>query len=321
MKVLVTGAAGFIGFHTSNLLLKNDYDVFGIDNLNDYYDPLLKQHRLEKLKHFENFQFSKLDLVDELSLTELFKRNKFDTIVHLAAQAGIRYSLENPRQYLESNIIGGFNILELCRKFNVSHLVYASTSSVYGANQKLPFHEDDSADHPLQFYAASKRSLELMAHSYAYLYKIPCTGLRFFTVYGPWGRPDMALFKFTENILKDKPIEIYNNGNHTRDFTFVEDISNAIGKIIKKPPQENLLWDPHSPKSSFSSSPFQIFNIASGKPIHLEKVALLICKKYKKKFVKNKYNSPTYLIANIKKISRVCTLPKMKFKNNLKYLY
>ena len=286
MKILVTGAAGFIGYHTSKLLLDEEYEVTGIDNLNDYYDPSLKKDRLKCLKQYKNFQFLKLDLIDEPALNKLFERNNFEVVVHLAAQAGIRYSLVNPRQYLESNIIGSFNILELSKKYKISHLVYASTSSVYGANRKLPFHEDDTADHPLQFYAASKRSSELMAHSYAHLYKIPCTGLRFFTVYGPWGRPDMALFKFTENILKDKPIEIYNNGNHTRDFTFVDDISEAIGKIIKKPPKENDLWDPLLPQSSFSSSPFRVFNIGNSKPVKLMEYVYQLEKSLNKEAIK-----------------------------------
>jgi UDP-glucuronate 4-epimerase len=224
MKLLVTGAAGFIGYHTAKLLLARGDEVVGLDNLNDYYDVRLKLARLEQLQAMPGFRFVKLDLADRPGMTELFAREKFDRVIHLGAQAGVRYSIQNPLAYVDSNVVGTANVLEGCRHNDVQHLVYASTSSVYGANTKMPFSVHQNVDHPLSFYAATKKANELMAHTYAHLYQLPVTGLRFFTVYGPWGRPDMALFLFTRNILAGKPIDVFNHGHHRRDFTYVGDV-------------------------------------------------------------------------------------------------
>ena len=229
-KIIVTGSAGFIGFSLSLKLLERGDYIIGIDSHNDYYDPKIKEARLNKLKKFSNYCHYKIDLSDQENLNEVFKKHKIKKVVNLATQAGVRYSMENPLAYIKSNIVGFANILENCRKHVIEHLVYASTSSVYGANTKMPFSEQDSANHPLSVYAASKKSNELMAHSYSHLYQLPTTGLRFFTVYGPWGRPDMALFKFTKAILEEKPIDVYNHGKHTRDFTYIDDIVNGIIK-------------------------------------------------------------------------------------------
>ena len=265
MTILVTGAAGFIGFHTSRLLLEKNYKVIGVDNINSYYDIKIKKDRLKILKNYKNFNFLKIDISNFNSLKNKLNKYKIDYIINLAAQAGVRYSLKNPKAYFDSNLKGFFNILELSRFFKVKHLIYASTSSVYGNNSKLPFKECNIADHPIQFYAATKRANELMAHSYSYLYNLPTTGLRFFTVYGPWGRPDMALFIFTKNILNNKKIELFNYGNHIRDFTYIDDIINPILKLIKKIPQKKNkkknIQDP-----SESTSPYKIFNIGNNNP-------------------------------------------------------
>ena len=233
-KILITGAAGFIGFHLSQKLLIKKYKVLGIDNLNSYYSVKLKKDRLGILKEYKNFSFMKVNLEDKKNILKIYKKFKPKIVINLAAQAGVRYSLENPEAYAKTNLIGFFNILDACRIFKVSHLIYASTSSVYGANKKLPFHEFDIADHPIQFYAATKRSNELMAHSYSELYKIKTTGLRFFTVYGPWSRPDMSLLKFAKNISENKKIDLFNYGNHTRDFTYIDDIVKGILNILVK---------------------------------------------------------------------------------------
>ena len=233
MKILIAGAAGFIGYHLTNKLIKTKHKIFGIDNLNNYYDVKLKKARLKELLKHKNFNFFKLDLTNKKKLDKIFKKFKFNMIINLAAQAGVRYSIENPKAYIQSNIVGFSNILEGCRKLNVENLLYASSSSVYGGNTLLPFSEDHGIDHPVSLYAASKKSNELMAHTYSHLYGIPCTGLRFFTVYGPWGRPDMALFKFTKAILDEKPIDVYNNGEHSRDFTYIDDILNGVIKVLK----------------------------------------------------------------------------------------
>ena len=249
-KVLVTGAAGFIGFHLSNLLSKSGYNVIGIDNINDYYDPKLKLARLQELGINTTdilyntplkgkITFIKLDLADGPQILQLFKEYQFDVVINLAAQAGVRYSLQNPQAYIDSNITGFLNILEACRKYPVKHLIYASSSSVYGLSEEIPFSEDNCTDHPLAMYAASKKANEMMAHSYAHLYNIPCTGLRFFTVYGPWGRPDMALYIFTKAMVEDKPFEVYNFGNMSRDFTYVDDIIESIRRLIPLAPVKN----------------------------------------------------------------------------------
>ena len=242
-KILITGAAGFIGFHVSLKLLKSGKNVVGIDNLNNYYDPKLKISRLNILKKYKNFIFKKIDLVDRKNLNKIFQKNKIEKVVNLAAQAGVRYSLINPKSYIDTNIVGFFNVIDLSREYKVKHFIYASTSSVYGALQKMPFKETYTTDHPIQLYAATKKSNELIAHSYSHIYKLPTTGLRFFTVYGPWGRPDMALFKFTKNILSNKKIDVYNYGNHSRDFTYIEDIVQGILKSTNKIPKykENLI--------------------------------------------------------------------------------
>jgi UDP-glucuronate 4-epimerase len=274
MKVLVTGGAGFIAFHVTQRLLNRGDQVVGIDNLNDYYDPNLKQARLDELmaiseKVSGEFSFLKIDIADRAAMDELFKEHQFDGVINLAAQAGVRYSLENPHAYAESNIMGFLNVLEGCRHSEVGHLVYASTSSVYGANTKVPFSEHDMADHPLQFYAATKRANELMAHSYSHLYQLPTTGLRFFTVYGPWGRPDMALFMFTKNIIDEKPIKVFNHGNHTRDFTYVEDIADGVVAALDRTSTPDPRWRADSPDASMSAGPYRVFNIGNNSPVKL----------------------------------------------------
>jgi len=251
--VLVTGAAGFIGYHVARRLLERGETVLGLDNLNDYYDVRLKKARLAQLKPFKKFEFRKLDLVNRKGMAALFAKHKFRRVVHLAAQAGVRYSLVNPHAYTDSNVVGFMNVLEGCRHAKVEHLVYASTSSVYGGNTRMPFSVHDNVDHPVSLYAATKKANELMAHTYAHLYGIPCTGLRFFTVYGPWGRPDMALFSFTENILKGKPIELYNGGDMRRDFTYIDDIIDGFMLVFKKQPKG-----------------FEIFNLGRGAPAGLK---------------------------------------------------
>jgi UDP-glucuronate 4-epimerase len=268
-SILITGSAGFIGFSLCEALLKKDENVIGIDNHNDYYDVNLKNARIAKLKKYLNYQHYKVDLINQNELKEIFKNNKIKKVVNLAAQAGVRYSIENPLAYINSNIVGFANILENCRHFDVKHLVYASTSSVYGANTKMPFSEHDNVNHPLSIYAASKKSNELMAHSYSYLYKLPTTGLRFFTVYGPWGRPDMALFKFTKRILEEKPIDVFNHGNHTRDFTYVDDIIEGVMKTLDNPASSNSNWDSNKPDPATSNAPWSIYNIGNNKPVNL----------------------------------------------------
>ena len=268
-KVLVTGSAGFIGSMLSKKLLARGDKVIGIDNHNNYYDPKIKDDRIENLKKKKNYIHYKIYITDKNKLSEIFKTYKFQKVVNLAAQAGVRYSIENPLAYIESNIVGFTHILENCRNNKIQHLVYASTSSVYGANTKMPFSEHDSVNHPLSVYAASKISNELMAHAYSYLYKLPSTGLRFFTVYGPWGRPDMALFKFTKAIIEGKTIEVFNHGKHTRDFTYIDDIVNGVIKVLDKPADINNDWDSNKPDPASSKSPWKIFNIGNNNPVHL----------------------------------------------------
>jgi UDP-glucuronate 4-epimerase len=269
VKILVTGAAGFIGSHTAHKLLARGYEVVGLDNLNEYYDVSLKQARLERLTPQANFRFVRLDLADEGAMRELFAREKFPRVIHLAAQAGVRYSLQEPHTYIRSNVTGTLNVLEGCRHNGVEHLVYASTSSVYGANTNMPFSVHKIADHPLSLYASTKRANELMAHNYSALFKLPTTGLRFFTVYGPWGRPDMALFMFTRNILEGKPIDVFNNGNHRRDFTYVEDIAEGVVRAAERIAQPDPRWDSNAPDPASSFAPFRIYNIGNNEPVEL----------------------------------------------------
>lgn len=269
MKVLVTGAAGFIGMHTSERLLARGDEVVGLDNLNDYYDPQLKLDRLARLQPHPGFRFVKLDVADRAGMERLFAEEKFDSVIHLAAQAGVRYSLVNPHAYIESNIVGFMNILEGCRHNPVKHLVYASSSSVYGGNEKMPFSEKDSVDHPVSLYAATKKSNELMAHTYSHLYGIPTTGLRFFTVYGPWGRPDMALFLFTKAIIEGRPIDVFNYGKMQRDFTYVDDIVEGVIRTLDRPAQADMEFQPLAPNPGTSRAPFRVFNIGNQGPVEL----------------------------------------------------
>jgi UDP-glucuronate 4-epimerase len=269
MKILVTGAAGFIGSTVSHKLLGRGDEVVGLDNLNAYYDPTLKEARLARLVPKPGFRFVKLDLADGAGMAALFRTERFERVIHLAAQAGVRYSLENPQAYVDSNITGTLNVLEGCRHNGVQHLVYASTSSVYGATTNMPFSVHQAATHPLSFYAASKRANELMAHTYAALFALPVTGLRFFTVYGPWGRPDMALFLFTRNILAGKPIDVFNHGHHKRDFTFVEDIAEGVVRAVDRIATRDPVWDSNNPDPATSSAPYRVYNIGNNRPVDL----------------------------------------------------
>jgi len=269
MRVLITGAAGFIGMHTSRQLLERGDEVIGIDNLNDYYDVSLKQARLAQLAPYPNFRFVKLDIADTDGVAELFRKERFDGVVNLAAQAGVRYSLTNPHAYVQSNLVGFANILEGCRHAGMGHLVYASSSSVYGGNTKLPFSEHDNVDHPVSLYAATKKSNELMAHTYSHLFGLPTTGLRFFTVYGPWGRPDMALFLFTKAILESRPIEVFNHGKMQRDFTYIDNIVEGVVRVLDKPATPDATFDPARPSPETSSAPWRIFNIGNHEPVGL----------------------------------------------------
>lgn len=268
-KILVTGAAGFIGFHLSKKLCEGDWNVVGLDNLNEYYDVSLKIQRLQILQTKQNFKFYKVDLLDRNAVSKIFNKEKFDVVVNLAAQAGVRYSLINPYAYIDSNLSGFLNILEGCRNHPVRHLIYASSSSVYGANTKMPFSVHDNVDHPVSLYAATKKANELMAHVYSNLYKIPTTGLRFFTVYGPWGRPDMALFIFTKRIFEGKPIDVFNNGKMKRDFTYIDDIVDGIVKLIPALPSPNPDWNGNKPDSATSFAPYKLFNIGNNNPVEL----------------------------------------------------
>jgi UDP-glucuronate 4-epimerase len=269
VKLLVTGAAGFIGFHTARRLLERGEEVVGLDNLNAYYDPGLKVARLELLRRYPAFQFLEADVADREAMESLFQVGKFQRVVHLAAQAGVRYSIVNPHVYVQSNIVGFLHVIEGCRHSGVEHLVYASTSSVYGANTRMPFSERQNVDHPLTLYAATKKSNELMAHSYSSLYGLPTTGLRFFTVYGPWGRPDMALFLFTKNILAGAPIDVFNGGHHQRDFTFIDDIVQGVVAAVDQVAAPNLHWDSDAPDPASSDAPYKIYNIGNQRPVAL----------------------------------------------------
>jgi UDP-glucuronate 4-epimerase len=267
--ILVTGAAGFIGSHVAQRLMARGDAVIGLDNLNDYYDPRLKEARLERLSKSDLFTFVRADVADQAAIADLFAAKKPRRVVHLAAQAGVRYSIENPHAYIGSNVQGFLNILEGCRHNGAEHLVFASTSSVYGLNERQPFSEHDHTDHPMSLYAATKKANELMAHTYAHLFRLPCTGLRFFTVYGPWGRPDMALFKFTKAILAGEPIEVYNHGNMVRDFTYVDDIVEGVIRALDDPARPDASWSGADPDPARSSAPYRIFNIGNNAPVQL----------------------------------------------------
>ncbi len=274
MKILVTGNAGFIGFHVAKCLIERGDAVVGFDVVNDYYDPDLKESRLRLLTELAgrtggDYSFVRADLADAARVNDCFAAHRFDRVIHLAAQAGVRYSLENPHAYVHSNIVAFTNILETCRHNEVPHLTYASTSSVYGANTKMPFSEHQGVDHPLQFYGATKRANELMAHAYSHLFRLPTTGLRFFTVYGPWGRPDMALFQFTRNILKGEPIKVFNHGNHSRDFTYIDDIAKGVIRASDAIAAPNPDWDSASPDPATSNAPYRIFNIGNSNSVKL----------------------------------------------------
>ncbi|MGK3135102.1 NAD-dependent epimerase [Pantoea trifolii] len=269
MKFLVTGAAGFIGFHVSQRLLAAGHQVVGIDNLNDYYDVSLKQARLDQNTQYPDFIFLKMDLADRQAISSLFAEHAFERVIHLGAQAGVRYSIENPHAYAEANLIGHLNILEGCRHHKIGHLLYASSSSVYGLNRKMPFSTEDSVDHPVSLYAATKKANELMSHTYSHLYQLPTTGLRFFTVYGPWGRPDMALFKFTRAMLAGEQIDVYNNGQMTRDFTYIDDIAEAIVRLQDIIPQPDDSWTVEAGSPASSSAPYRVYNIGNSQPTSL----------------------------------------------------
>ncbi len=269
--ILLTGAAGFIGFHQSILLLDKGYQVIGVDNLNDYYSPQLKEDRLALLQRYSNFTFHKADLKDKPSVDNIFANDKPDYVINLAAQAGVRYSIENPHAYVDSNLVGFMNILEACRHYPVKHLLFASSSSVYGGNKVAPFSTSHNVDHPVSLYAATKKSNELMAHTYSHLYNIPTTGLRFFTVYGPWGRPDMAYFSFTKDIIEGNPIKVFNYGKMERDFTYIDDVVEGIYKLIPLTPKANKEWDESKEDISTSFAPYKIYNIGNNRPVQLMK--------------------------------------------------
>ena len=287
MKILITGAAGFIGSTLALRLLERGDEIIGVDNLNDYYDVSLKKDRLKRVAAYDNFTDERLSLEDEQGMAALFKKHQPQRVVNLAAQAGVRYSLENPQAYISSNLQGFVNILEGCRHHQVEHLVYASSSSVYGANTSMPFSVHDNVDHPVSLYAASKKANELMAHTYSHIFNLPTTGLRFFTVYGPWGRPDMALFMFTKNILEGKPIDVFNYGHHRRDFTYIDDIVEGVIRTLDKVASPNPDWDSTQPDSATSKAPFRLYNIGSNNPVELLRYIEIIEECLGKKAEKN----------------------------------
>jgi UDP-glucuronate 4-epimerase len=334
LKVLVTGTAGFIGFHVANYLLSRGNEVVGLDNINDYYDVNLKYGRLEnagisnisyekisKSSKHQNYRFVKLDLEDKTNIDLLFKNEKFDKVIHLAAQAGVRYSVENPYPYISSNITGFLNILEACRYNNIKHLVFASTSSVYGLNETMPFAETDSAEHPVSLYASTKKSNEVMAHSYSHLYNIPSTGLRFFTVYGPWGRPDMALFKFTKAGLEGTSIDVYNSGEMFRDFTYIDDIVQGIVTVLDNPPIENRNWNAEEPNPSTSSAPYKIYNIGNSSPVKLMDFINALEDKLGKRIDKNmlpiQAGDVKKTFANVEELMKLGYKPTTDFKDGI----
>lgn len=312
-KVLITGVAGFIGFSTAKKMLERGNAVYGLDILNNYYDPKLKRNRLNILKKFKRFTFKKIDISNKKKLTDVFSRNKFKSVINLAAQAGVRYSLENPEIYIKSNVVGFSNLIECSKNYKIKHFVYASTSSVYGLNTKQPLSEVDGVNHPMQIYAASKRANELIAHSYSHLFKLPTTGLRFFTVYGPWGRPDMSLFLFTKNILNRKPINVFNRGDHIRDFTYIDDVVDGILKANDRIFKKNRIKSAPSFNAGSGIAPFEIFNIGNSKPIKLMKFIDLIEKKLnltaKIKFLPMQKGDIKQTFANINKAKKI-----LKFK-------
>jgi len=285
-KILVTGAAGFIGFHVALRLLAVGREVVGVDNINNYYDPTLKEARLEILKGDSRFIFTRLDVADHAATKVLFEQHRFPVVIHLAAQAGVRYSLQNPHAYVDANLQGFVNVLEGCRYNGCKHLLFASSSSVYGANTLLPFSVQDNVDHPISLYAASKKANELMAHAYSHLYGIPATGLRFFTVYGPWGRPDMAMFIFAKAVLEGEPIKLFNHGKMRRDFTYIDDVSQAVVRLIDHPPQSDPNWDGRHPNPATSSAPWRIYNIGNNRPEELMHVVSLLEKEFGRAAVK-----------------------------------
>jgi len=287
MKVLVTGAAGFIGYFTARKLLERGHEVVGLDNLNDYYDVTLKLNRLKQIGGNPRFRFVKIDVADRAAIEALFNRERFTRVIHLAAQAGVRYSLKNPHAYVESNVMGFMNVLEACRQNNVEHLVYASSSSVYGANTKMPFSVHDNVDHPLSMYAATKKANELMAHTYSSLHGLPTTGLRFFTVYGPFGRPDMALFTFVRNILAGKPIDVFNYGNHRRDFTYVDDIVEGVVHAVDRIAKGDPNWSGDKPDPGTSRAPYRLYNIGNNRPVELMRYIEVVEEALSRKAVKN----------------------------------
>jgi len=305
---LVTGAAGFIGFHLSRRLLSEGCTVIGLDNLNDYYDVQLKRDRLAILKQDSNFTFVFANLEDKEAIDNVFKDHKISIVVNLAAQAGVRYSLENPHAYIQSNVVGFLNILEACRHHDIEHLVYATSSSVYGANKKMPFSIRDNVDHPVSLYAATKKSNELMAHTYSHLYNLPTTGLRFFTVYGPWGRPDMALFLFTKAIMNDEPIKVFNHGNMERDFTYIDDIVEGVIRVIANPPQANEDSDMMNPDPGSSYAPYRVYNIGNNKPVRLLDFIITIekhlGKEAKKEFIPLQAGDVPKTYANVDELTR-----------------
>ncbi len=286
-NILVTGAVGFIGYHLTQRLLADGHQVVGLDNLNDYYDVKLKEARLARLLGRSGFDFAKIDLANRKDVEALFLGNKFDRVINLAAQAGVRYAAKNPQAYIQTNIVGFLNVLEGCRNTSVSHLVFASSSSVYGANTHMPFSEADNVDHPVSLYAATKKSNELMAHSYAHLYRLPCTGLRFFTVYGPWGRPDMAMFLFTKAILEGRAIDVYNNGRHQRDFTYVDDIIEGVVRAMDRIAEPDPNWKSESPNPATSNAPYRVYNIGNNRPVELMYLVQLLEEAIGRKAKKN----------------------------------
>ena len=287
MKKIITGVAGFIGFHIAKYYLEHGDTIVGVDNLNDYYDPTLKEARLSQLNNYNNFNFHKIDIIDKNEIDTIFKKESPKYVIHLAAQAGVRYSLKNPYVYIDSNITGFMNILEACRYNPVEHLVFASSSSVYGANTRMPFSVNHNIDHPLSLYAATKKSNELMAHAYSYLYDIPISGIRFFTVYGPWGRPDMALFIFTQKILAGERIDVFNNGRHKRDFTYIDDIVEGVVRVTANIAKTNETWDSENPDPATSKAPYRLYNIGNNSPVELMYFIELIEKNLNKKAEKN----------------------------------